>query len=323
VAPLCGYHGRYLKVHVGCRRAELVSLEEPVLRGFLGGAGLGTSVLAHEVPAGTDPLASGSALVFALSPLVGSPLTTSAKFAVVGLSPLTGRISDALSSSHFAIAAKRAGVDALVLTGASEAPLIVFVDGAGTDEPRVRFELAGELWGTSAREAEASGRAKHGPDWQVAAIGPAGEALIPFATISHDGRHAGRGALRAVLGSKGVKAIAVRGDRRTRLFDPTGTVSLAKRLSARSFGPATEKYRELGTVANLLVFNRFDALPTRNFQPAGSKEPSRSRPRRSRRRGGSPARRAQSAASIFMRLNLVARCGSNMSRFMPWGLCAA
>ncbi|HEV3121324.1 MAG TPA: aldehyde ferredoxin oxidoreductase family protein [Isosphaeraceae bacterium] len=266
MASLCGYHGRYLRIDLSNRRAGLVSLAEPVLRSFLGGAGLGTWVLAHEVAAGTDPLAAESGLVFALSPLVGSPLTTSAKFAVVGLSPLTGRISDALSSSHFAIAAKRTGVDALVLTGASEVPTVVFVDGQGSDEPVVRFEAANDLWGTPASEAEASLRAKYGAEWQVAAIGPAGEALVPFATISHDGRHAGRGGLGAVLGSKHVKAIAVRGDQRVALYDPQSTVALARRLSARSFGPATEKYRELGTVANLLVFNRFDALPTRNFQ---------------------------------------------------------
>ena len=109
-------------------------------------------------------------------------------------------------------------------------------------------------------------RATHGQDWQVAAIGPAGERLIPFATISHDGRHAGRGGLGAILGSKRIKAIAVRGQQRTHLADPHAAISLAKRLSALSFGPATEKYRELGTVANLLTFNRFATLPTRNFQ---------------------------------------------------------
>src|SRR5262249_32334255 len=85
-------------------------------------------------------------------------------------------------------------------------------------------------------------------------------------TLSHDGRHAGRGGLGAVLGARRIKAVAVRGHCRTPQADPSATVAIARRLSARSFGPATEKYRALGTVANLLVFNRFDALPTRNFQ---------------------------------------------------------
>lgn len=261
-----GYHGRYLRLDPRPGRSALVPLSEETLRHFLGGVGLGTWIVAHETPAGCDPLGPEAALVFALSPLVGSPLTTSAKFAVVALSPLTGRLCDALSSSHFAIAAKRAGVDAIAIRGACDEPSIVFVDGQGLDEPRVTWRPAGSLWGLPAREAERRIREEFGADWQVAAIGPAGEALIPFATLSHDGRHAGRGGLGAVLGSKRIQALAVRGDRRAPIADPAGTIALAKDLSARSFGPATEKYRELGTVANLLVFNRFHALPTRNFQ---------------------------------------------------------
>src|SRR4051812_30385189 len=124
----CGYHGRYLVVDPRPGRGRCVGLPEGVLRAMIGGVGLGTWLLAHETPAHTDPLAPDSALVFALSPLVGSPLTTSAKFAVVALSPLTGRICDALASSHFAIAAKRAGVDAIVISGACAEPSVVFID---------------------------------------------------------------------------------------------------------------------------------------------------------------------------------------------------
>jgi len=261
-----GYHGRYLRVDPRPGRGRCVPLDGRILRDFIGGVGLGSWIVANETPAGVDPLGPDSALVFALSPLVGSPLTTSAKFAVVAIGPLTGRLCDALCSSHFAIAAKRSGVDAIALSGTFDTPTVVFIDGNGRDEPEVRAIPAGPLWGLSAREAEGRIRDEHGKDWQVAAIGPAGERLIPFATISHDGRHAGRGGLGAVLGSKKIKAIAVRGDRRTPLADPRRTVELARDLSARSLGPATEKYRELGTVANLLAFNRFDALPTRNFQ---------------------------------------------------------
>jgi aldehyde:ferredoxin oxidoreductase len=261
-----GVHGRYLRLDPRPGRTGLVPLDTSVLRSFLGGVGLGTWIVAHETPPGTDPLAPESALVFALSPLVGSPLTTSAKFAVVALSPLTGRLCDALASSHFAIAAKRAGVDALAIMGACDQPAVVFVDGTGPGEPRVLWRPAGALWGLTAREAEDRLRAEHGKDWQVASIGPAGERLIPFATLSHDGRHAGRGGLGAVLGAKRIKAIAVRGDRRVPLADPETTIRLARKLSALSFGPATEKYRELGTVANLLAFNRLATLPTRNFR---------------------------------------------------------
>jgi aldehyde:ferredoxin oxidoreductase len=261
-----GYHGRYLRIDPRPGRTACTPLDESVLRSFLGGVGLGAWILAHETRAGVDPLGPEAALVFALSPLVGSSLTTSAKFAVVAFSPLTGRVCDALSSSHFAIAAKRAGIDALVVTGVCDEPSVVFIDGSQSGLPQVHWQPAAALWGLPAREAEGRIRAEHGPDWQVAAIGPAGERLIPYATLSHDGRHAGRGGLGSVLGAKRIKAVAVRGSQRTAAADPQRTIALAKHYSRLSFGPATEKYRELGTVANLLTFNRFDTLPTRNFQ---------------------------------------------------------
>ena len=263
---MSGYHGRYLRIDPRPGRLACVPLDGRTLRDFVGGVGLGSWIVAREAPAGVDPLGPDAPIVFAMSPLVGSPLTTSAKFAVVAIGPLTGRLCDALCSSHFAIAAKRTGVDAIALSGAFDEPTVVFIDGTGVETPRVESRPAGDLWGLSAAEAEARIRLEHGSAWQVAAIGPAGERLIPFATISHDGRHAGRGGLGAVMGSKKIKAIAVKGDRRTPLADPKRTIELARNLSARSLGPATEKYRELGTVANLLAFNRFDALPTRNFQ---------------------------------------------------------
>src|SRR5207247_3435544 len=104
------------------------------------------------------------------------------------------------------------------------------------------------------------------PPFHTAVIAPAGENLVRYATISHDNRHAGRGGLGAVMGSKKLKAVAVAGSQRVEVADPAAVVAAAKDLSQRSFGPATAKYRELGTVANLLTFNRFAALPTRNFQ---------------------------------------------------------
>jgi aldehyde:ferredoxin oxidoreductase len=110
-----GYHGRYLRVDLSRRSAEWVPLEERILRRFLGGVGLGVYLLHKESRARIDPLAPEAPLIFNLSPLVGTPLTTSAKFAVVAKSPLTNRLNDALSSSHFALAAKRAGCDALVI----------------------------------------------------------------------------------------------------------------------------------------------------------------------------------------------------------------
>ena len=256
-----GYHGSYLRIELETGRASRVALDERTLRHYLGGSGLGVAILLAEGAAEAKPLAAEAALAFVFSPLVGSPLTTSAKFAVVSKSPLTGRINDSLASSGFALAGKKTGHDALVLVGRAVEPSILVVDNG-----EVRLEPAGELWGLSNSLAQAKLRERLGGDFQTATIGPAGERLVRFATISHDGRHAGRGGSGAVLGSKNLKAIAVRGTKRCEWAQPEGLVEYAKRLSAKSFGPATAKYRELGTASNLLVFNRLNVLPTRNFQ---------------------------------------------------------
>src|SRR5713226_10636983 len=123
-----GYHGRYLRIDLSSGTPTWVPLSEDVLRRFIGGVGLATYLMHREWPAGVDPLAPEAPLLFCLSPLVGTPLTTSAKFAVVAKSPLTYRLNDALSSSHFAIGAKRAGMDALVVAGACAEPSILVID---------------------------------------------------------------------------------------------------------------------------------------------------------------------------------------------------
>jgi aldehyde:ferredoxin oxidoreductase len=259
--PPPGYHGRYLLVDASAAAGTSLPIEPGVLRRFLGGSGLGTWLLLARGGATIDPLAADAPLAFVFSPLVGSPLTTSAKFAVIGRSPLTGRINDSLASSGFAIAGKRTGHDALVIVGRAPEPSIVLIDGT-----TVRREPAADIAGLPCSAAEARLKARYGSDFSFAVIGPAGDRQVRYATISHDGRHAGRGGSGAVLGAKNIKAIGVRGSRRTSWASPRALAQYAKELSERSFGPATAKYRELGTVANLLAFNRLHALPTRNFQ---------------------------------------------------------
>jgi aldehyde:ferredoxin oxidoreductase len=259
-----GYFGRALVVDVSAGAGEVLPLDEPVLRSCIGGAGLGAWLMHRLAPPRVDPLAPEAPLAFVFSPLVGTPLTTSAKFAVVAKSPLTGLLNDALASSHFAIAGKLTGHDAIVLRGACATPSVLVVDGE-----RVRTEPAEDLWGLSAAETESRLRERLGAGFRVAAIGPAGERLVRYATVSHDGRHAGRGGLGTVMGAKRLKAVAVRGAGvKPPLHDPAAVLAAAKRLRERSFGPATAKYRELGTLANLLSFNAISTLPTRNFQSA-------------------------------------------------------
>jgi aldehyde:ferredoxin oxidoreductase len=244
--------------------ADVLPLDERVLRSCIGGAGLGAWLMHRLAPPRVDPLAPEAPLAFVFSPLVGTPLTTSAKFAVVAKSPLTGLLNDALASSHFAIAGKLTGHDAIVVRGACPTASVLVVDGE-----TARMEPADDLWGLSAAEAETRLRDRLGAGFRVAAIGPAGERLVRYATVSHDGRHAGRGGLGTVMGAKRLKAVAVRGAGvKPPLHDSAAVLAAAKQLRERSFGPATAKYRELGTLANLLSFNAISTLPTRNFQAA-------------------------------------------------------
>jgi aldehyde:ferredoxin oxidoreductase len=261
--PAGGYFGQALIADVTDGTSAILPLPDEILRAYIGGAGLGVWLLHRIGPPGVDPLGAEAPLAFVFSPLVGTPLTTSAKFAVVAKSPLTGMLTDALASSQFAIAGKLTGHDAIVISGRNERLSVLLVDGG-----RTSLIDAADLAGLSAAEADQRLRDQLGRGWRVAAIGPAGECGVRYATISHDGRHAGRGGLGAVMGAKNLKAIAVRAAGRVATADPDAVLAAARDLRARSFGPATAKYRELGTLANLLAFNAISTLPTRNFQAA-------------------------------------------------------
>src|ERR1700687_2634033 len=150
-----GYHGCYLRIDVSRGSGDRMPLPETVLRQSLGGSGLGAWLLLEEGQASTDPLAAAAPLVFAFSPLVGSPLTTSAKFAVVSKSPLTDRINDSLASSGFAIAGKRSGCDAIVIVGRAARLSVLIVD-----DGRVRLESAEELRGAACQVAETTLKAR-------------------------------------------------------------------------------------------------------------------------------------------------------------------
>ena len=257
-----GFHGRLLHIDLNCGTSSWRELEESRLRAFLGGIGLGTSLLYEFAPPGVDPYAPANPLIFTSAPLVGTGLTTTAKFAVVTKSPLTGFIADSLSSSHFALELKRVGLDALVITGQASSMVYISIQN-----DRVEIRQAENLRGHSPSETETMIRSElSSQSMRVAAIGKAGENLVRFATISNEGRHAGRGGVGAVMGSKNLKAIALCGDREISVADPSGVEAIAGSLRRQSLGSLTDKYRNIGTVANLAVFNRLGTLPTRNFQ---------------------------------------------------------
>jgi len=258
-----GYHGKVLIVDLTRRSHRWEPIPEEALRAFIGGIGLGTYLLYRYCPPRVDPMSPVNPLIFVGSPLVGTRLTTSSKFAVLTKSPLTGFIGDSLSSSFLATELKKTCGDALIIVGQAARPTLLYIrDG------QPHFLDASELMGLSTLETEESVKELLGDrQVRVACIGPAGEQLVRYASIANDGgRQAGRCGPGAVMGSKNLKAMALRGHQPVEIADPEATNGYGRDLSRRSLGAATEKYRQLGTMANVAVFNRLGTLPTRNFQ---------------------------------------------------------
>ena len=257
-----GYHGRAMVVDLTRQQVRWEPLGEDVLRQFIGGTGLGAYLLYKHCPPGVDPLDPANPLIFVNSPLVGTRLTTSSKFAVLAKSPLTGFIGDSLSSSFMATELKKTGADALIVVGRSPSPTLLSISDDG-----VEFLDGRDLLGLTTSETERAVKDRLGHRTRVMCIGPAGERLVKFASIANDGgRQAARTGPGAVMGSKNLKAIAVRGTSAAPVHDPEVLEGIRGDLSDKSLGPATEKYRTLGTIANVAVFNRLATLPTRNFQ---------------------------------------------------------
>ncbi len=257
-----GVHGRLFRIDLG--EAADAGWSEPLpedhFRDAIGGIGLASRILLDLCPPGADPLGPENPLIFATSPFAGTGITTSSKIAVAARSPQTGMIGDSLSSSYLALELKRTGHDALAITGAAAEWSVLVVE-----DEQTHLRPAHTLLGLSPRETADRLRAELGTGYRVAAIGPAGEHGVRFAAIANDGRLAGRTGAGAVMGAKRLKAIAVRGSRLPLAADPRAVAALARDLAARSLGPATAKYREIGTVANVAFFNRLGLLPTRNF----------------------------------------------------------
>ncbi|MFC1976899.1 aldehyde ferredoxin oxidoreductase family protein [Chloroflexota bacterium] len=257
------YHGRILVINLTTQEVKVEELSPAFLKGYLGGVGLAARLLYQYLPAGTDAFSPDNPLVFASSALGGTMIPASSKHAVATKSPLTGLIGDSLASSFWSLALKRTGFDALVITGAATSPTYLFIDNE-----IVHFKKAEHLWGKGSPETEGYIKSEIGDNRvTVATIGPGGENLVRYACITNDiNRQAGRTGTGAVMGSKKLKAIALRGTRPIHVQNLEEITRISADLIQKTQGQATEKYRVLGTPGNVLTLNLLSALPTRNFQ---------------------------------------------------------
>jgi len=263
---LFGYAGRILRVDLASGKTRVDPLKEDMAKKHIGGIGLGMRLLLDNSKMGVDPLSSENPLILTTGPLSGTIAPTGGNgHAFVSKSPLTNGLGEAKSHGFFGAEMKRAGYDAVIFENKAEKPSYVWID-----DDSIQLMDAKHLWGKSPQETEDIIKEDLGDYYiRVAAIGLAGEKLSRVACIMNDKtRAAGRTGLGAVMGSKNLKAIAVRGTKDVKVAKPEEFLEFVKMLHERMKGPATIKYRTLGTPQNVLVHNSLGALPTRNFTNA-------------------------------------------------------
>ena len=258
-----GYHGKILHVHLNDLRLEVETPDETFYRTYMGGSALGMVYLLRHTPAHADPLGPENTLVLALSVLTGAPISGQSRITAVAKSPLTEAVGDSQAGGFFPAELKFAGYDALVIHGKAQNPVYLWIqDGVAELRP------AEHLWGKTTDEVEDQIKQELQDDRiQILQTGPAGEKLVRYAALIHmTSRANGRTGMGAVMGSKNLKAIAVRGKLRPPLADPKGLNKLA-RWGAASFEDSdVYGLGLLGTAEVLEYQNTKGGLPTGNWE---------------------------------------------------------
>jgi aldehyde:ferredoxin oxidoreductase len=229
---------------------------------YVGGRGLAARLLWEYMPAGADPLGPENLLIMAVGPLSGLPGPSTGKLQVAAKSPLTGGYGDGNVGTYMSIEMRKAGIDAIVFSGASRQPVTVVVEGN-----RVSFEPADDLWGLDTWTTEERLRKRYGRFAGIVEIGPAGENLVKFATIiSQEGRSGGRPGIGAVMGSKKLKAVVVRGSSKADLYDERSYNSQAAKALVEIKGrPGYPFWMRQGTMATIDWAQETSVLPAYNF----------------------------------------------------------
>jgi aldehyde:ferredoxin oxidoreductase len=266
VIPLQAYTGKILHIDVGTGKTKIQTFDESFAKTYIGGTGFGIKTLLDNQPPGIDPLDPQNPLIYALGAVNGTMTPCAAsKFGVFAKSPASKLLGEAYSTGQWGAELRQAGYDVLVIKGKAEKPKYIWID-----DESVQLMDASHLWGKSTWDTEETIRKDLGDQYiRVSAIGQGGENLSALACLINDHfRAAGRTGLGAVMGSKNLKAVAVRGTHDVSVAEPEKLREYCKDLYERCKGPATSKYRTLGTPANVLSLNKQGALPTRNFREA-------------------------------------------------------
>ncbi|TXT57369.1 MAG: hypothetical protein BAJATHORv1_10070 [Candidatus Thorarchaeota archaeon] len=259
-----GYAGKILRVQLDSNDFKIESIPTEWITDYIGGDGFAARLMFAEVPGGCDPLGPENKLIVGTGPITGTLWPMSGRTVFVSKSPQTGIWGESHVGGFLGAELKYAGYDMLVIEGQSEKPVYVYV--SDTD---LQLIEAKDKWGMKTNEISAAIRSDHrDPDIQVGAIGPAGEKQVRFSSvIINNARAAGRTGMGAVLGSKNVKAIAVRGHGGIDVYDHEGFVEFAKDAHQRvRNNPQAQEMGKWGTWVLTAVKQEIGELPTRNHQ---------------------------------------------------------
>jgi aldehyde:ferredoxin oxidoreductase len=262
--------GKLLRVNLSQGRVSTEPIAAAVARQYIGGIGLATRIITSEVPPSADALGPQNKVVFAAGPISGSGFPCSAAYAVGTKSPVTGGFIDGAVAGFWGGALKRAGFEAIVIEGVAASPVYLVIDKDGG-----KLEPAGDLWGTDAyKTQEVLAERIEGREVRVIGIGQAGEKKVPLADITSDaGQKTGRGGAGAVLGAKGLKAIAISATGRVRMSDEDAFRLMTRRwtgtiASHRRSGPLSR----WGTATKMDTAWFYEAVPAMNWAEPARRE---------------------------------------------------
>jgi len=260
-----GYMGKFLRVNLTDGSIKEEKISDELLKMFIGGRGLGVKILYDELKPGIDPLSPENKIAILTGPLTGTAAPSSGRWCSVTKSPLTGTIHDSHSGGHFGPELKFAGFDGIIIEGASEKPVYLWIhDG------EAELRDASHLWGKDTHDTTDIICKELGDEKiKVACIGPAGENLVKIACIINDKhRAAGRGGHGAVLGSKKLKAIAVRGTQKPPIAEEEAFREAVRKAldKIKESAVTNQSLPTYGTAVLVNIINEHGLFPTRNFQ---------------------------------------------------------
>jgi len=261
---LYGYGGRILRIDLTSGQIHFEKTDSELALKAIGGRGLNSWRLHDELTREANPLSPENMLLIGIGPLTGTLFSTSAYMTISGKSPLTGILGDSAAGGHFGPELKQAGIDQVVITGRSPKPCYVVI--ADDD---VSIQDASSLWGLDLFETTAALRKELKDNrFQVAAIGPAGENLVKYATVAcNHSRMCGRTGMGCLFGSKQLKAVAVRGTKSVAVADPGRYQELCEEFDRRIMAhPEYDRRKALGSTLLMKALNGLGILPTDHFQ---------------------------------------------------------